>query len=106
MELDIEKFIEVGKTVEYYGKAVILKLPHIPAVISCDIIIYMTWKWFKYFKDVWIQKKKWSYYKMLVHLQLLTKKLLVKFQNLFKQDATPERKWLSYGDKSENLRAV
>lgn len=42
MELDIEKFIEVGKTVEYYGKAVILKLPHIPAVISCDIIIYMT----------------------------------------------------------------
>ena len=42
MKLDNEKFIDVGKTVEYHGKAVILKLPHIPAVISCDTIIYMT----------------------------------------------------------------
>ena len=29
MKIDNEKFIDVGKIVEYYGEVVILKLPHI-----------------------------------------------------------------------------
>ena len=41
MKIDNEKFIDVGKIVEYYGKDVILKLPHIHAVTGCDTKSYL-----------------------------------------------------------------
>ena len=41
MKTDNDKFIEVGKIVEYYGKNVIQKLPHIHAVTGCDTTPYL-----------------------------------------------------------------
>ena len=40
-KIDIEKFIGAGKIVEYYGKHVILKLPHIHALTGCDSSSYL-----------------------------------------------------------------
>ena len=40
-KIDNEKFTDVRKIVEYYGKDVILKLPHIHAVIGCDTMSYL-----------------------------------------------------------------
>ena len=40
-EKDNEKFIDRGKIVEYYGKDVVLKLPYIHAVTSCDAMSYL-----------------------------------------------------------------
>ena len=40
IKIDIEKFIDKGKIVEFYGKDVILKLPYIIAVRGCDIIYF------------------------------------------------------------------
>ena len=39
--IDTEKFIDVGKIVQYYGKDVILKPQHIHAVIVCDTTSYL-----------------------------------------------------------------
>ena len=70
------------------------------------------------------KRKKWTYHKILVQLQLLTKKLLLKFQNLhctkwvfslmenFMFCAVLfnvllwNGRWISYWDKSENLQVV
>ena len=41
MKTDNDKFIEVGKIVEYYGKNVIQKLLHIHAVTGCDTTSYL-----------------------------------------------------------------
>ena len=41
MKIDNEKFIDVRKIVAYYGKDVILKLPHIHAVAGCDTTSYL-----------------------------------------------------------------
>ena len=41
MKIDNEKFIEVGKIVEHYGKYVILKLPHIHPATGCDTTSYL-----------------------------------------------------------------
>ena len=41
MKIDNEKFTDVGKIVEYYGKDVIRKLQHIHAVTRCDTTSYL-----------------------------------------------------------------
>ena len=41
MKIDNEKFIDVGKIVEYYGKDVMLKLPHIHALRGWDTTSYL-----------------------------------------------------------------
>ena len=41
MKIDNEKFIDVGKIVEYFAKDVILKLPHIHPVTGCDATSYL-----------------------------------------------------------------
>ena len=40
LKIDYKKFIDVGKIVEYYGKDVVLKLPHIHAITGCDTTSY------------------------------------------------------------------
>ena len=54
MKIDNEKFIDVGKIVEYYGKDAILKLPHILAMTGYDTTSYLldVKKKLKYFKNV------------------------------------------------------
>ena len=41
MRIDNEKFIEVIKIVEYYGKDVTLKFPHIHALTGCNTTSYL-----------------------------------------------------------------
>ena len=90
MKIDNEKFIDVGKIVKYYGEDIILKLPHIQAVTGCDTncVGKMVFKKRANSKEF----KKLTYFQILVYLQLLMKKLLVKFQKLFKRCAALEWK--------------
>ena len=58
MTIDNEKFIDVGKIVEYYGKDFMLKLPHIHAVTGWDTMSYLHGVGkIKVFKNGLIQKK-------------------------------------------------
>ena len=53
MKIDNEKFIDVRQIVAYYGKDVILKLPHIHPVTGCNTTsYYMAWEKLKYSKNV------------------------------------------------------
>ena len=91
MKIDNEKFINVGKIVEYYGKDVMLKPSHIHAVTCWDTTSYLNSVGkIKVFKRCVKSKEKLNLLQDFV--VPLTKKLLVKFQNLFKQCAPPEWK--------------
>ena len=69
MKKDNEKFIDVGKIVEYFGKDVILKLSHIHPETGCVNLLEGTGV-----------------------PSTINEKTVGKIQNLFKQCATPEWK--------------
>ena len=69
MKKDNEKFIDIGKIVEYFGKDVILKLPHIHAETGCVNLL----------EGIGVPST-------------INEKTVGKIQNLFKQCATPEWK--------------
>ena len=53
MKIDNEKFIDIRQIVAYYGKDVILKLPHThPVTVAILRLIYIAWEKLKYSKNV------------------------------------------------------
>ena len=93
MKIDNEKFIDVGKIVQYYGKDVIIKVAHIRAVTGCDTTSHLLGvrkvKVFKSFKSCVNSKEKMN---LLQHIGVpltINKETVGKVPKLIKT-TTPE----------------